>query len=645
MPQTGPSMSSKLGIRLEGNQRSYSPGDTIIGCVYRKSPVIVIHRANNTTTYRGRFDLIPESACSQKIFQGPLHIESGGDEQTWPFAIKLPKHVDPRYLQGGGQDESFVPLGATDHVLPSTYTLRALGNTEGFVEYFLKATLRVTRKGHIDMTEAVLPFNIINLSPDPPIADFGLKGSRSRQTISSYRLVPGMEDVKLSFSQKVKQSFSASSVPEFVYNLLVDVPSVIQLENPTPIPFKLRVVPDSNGTSEIIKQVPQKIKLLSVSMRIASSTEVICEGSLYPHTKERREEIDLCVESAINRIQDDIYIPCTDEGPPLDIGAILGLRLEQSRPGSLHRPSSLPKLNPTFTTYNIRHSHRLTWKVIGEIAGERFSALGAVPLKIVMPSDGRGWLGEQDSAQRTETEGTFDGAPDKGEEYQALLKFCGISVDDPQRLEKLRAVPTAKIIEAASSINKAAFSPLADKSSFPIIPNYLNHANIISDCSWINAIVRGDAVFEGYLFAHNLMDVRPEAFCQHVENLLGAENAERVLKEYKISRTMDGNLFWTRLCTLCGDVMFSLPCHTLSKELWQSGKKQYRCILSLCNPFPGSFVSNILGLHFIELTYQFMTFMERLTLQRQRDVCIGFVRRWTAFAYGEEALVSVYMGR
>ncbi|KAF5970670.1 hypothetical protein FCOIX_10282 [Fusarium coicis] len=431
MPQTGPSLSPALGIRLERNQRSYSPGDTIVGCVYRKSPVVspdssvtislsgrtkskmVVHRANtnNTTSYRGRFNLIPESACSQKIFQGPLHIESGGDEQTWPFAITLPKHVDPRYLQGGGQDESFIPLGATDHVLPSTYTLRALGNTEGFVEYFLKATLRVTRKGHIDMTEATLPFNVINLSPDPPVADFELKGSRSRQAISSYRLVPGMEDVKPSFSQKMKQSFSTSSVPEFVYNLLVDVPSVIQLENPTPIPFKLRVVPDLKGTSEIIKEVPQKVKLSSISMRIASSTDVICEGTLYPHTKEKREEIDLWVESTINRIQDDIYIPCTDEGPPLDIGAILGLRLEQPRPGSPHRPSNLPKLNPTFTTYNIRHSHRLTWKIIGEIAGERFSALGAVPLKILMPSDDRGRLGDNTSIQRTETEAAFDGAP------------------------------------------------------------------------------------------------------------------------------------------------------------------------------------------------------------------------------------------
>ncbi|KAF5250812.1 hypothetical protein FANTH_4084 [Fusarium anthophilum] len=429
MPQTSLSMSSALGIHLEGNQRSYSPGDTIIGCVYRQSPVvspdssvtislsgrakskIVIHRSNSTHTYRGRFTLISESASSQKIFQGPLHIENGGDEQTWPFAITLPQYVDPRRLQGGSQDQSFLPLGATDHILPSTYTLRALGNTEGFIEYFVKATLRVTGQGRIDMTEATFPFNIINLNPDPPIANFWLRGSRSRQTMSSYRLVPGMEDAKLSFSQKMKQSFSTSSVPELVYNLLVDVPTVVQLDNPTPIPFKLRVVPDLNATSEIIKEVPQKVKLSSVSIRIVSSTEVICEGTLFPHTKEKREEIDLCVESAISRIQGDIYIPYTDEGPPLDVGDMIGLRLEQYRPGSPHRPSRLAKLSPTFTTYNIRHSHRLSWKVIGEIAGERFSALGAVSLKILMPSDERGRLAEKGSVPRAETETAFNGAP------------------------------------------------------------------------------------------------------------------------------------------------------------------------------------------------------------------------------------------
>ncbi|KAF5962787.1 carboxylesterase, type B [Fusarium bulbicola] len=197
----------------------------------------------------------------------------------------------------------------------------------------------------------------------------------------------------------------------------------------------------------------------------------------------------------------------------------------------------------------------------------------------------------------------------KEEEYQALLNFCGVSVDDPKRLEKLRAVPTAKLVEAASAINKAAFSPLPDKSFFPVIPNYLNHGKIISKCSWVDAIITGDAVFEGYLFAHNLMEVRPEVFYQHVEDALGTDNAKRVLE-------------------------ITLP-HTIKRAMaeWQETISLYPLN---AQPFPGSFFYGVLGHHFIELVYQFMTFMERLPLQRQRDVCVGFVRRWTAFAYGEE---------
>lgn len=79
-----------------------------------------------------------------------------------------------------------------------------------------------------------------------------------------------------------------------------------------------------------------------------------------------------------------------------------------------------------------------------------------------------------------------------------------------------------------------------------------------------------------------------------------------------------------------------MPCHNLSKTVAQSRKQLYRYTLSLRNPFPGSFFSNILGHHFVELIYQFMNFMGRFPLQRQRDISIDFARRWTAFAYGDE---------
>ncbi|KAH8729924.1 Alpha/Beta hydrolase protein [Ilyonectria robusta] len=224
----------------------------------------------------------------------------------------------------------------------------------------------------------------------------------------------------------------------------------------------------------------------------------------------------------------------------------------------------------------------------------------------------------------------------KEEEYLALLAFCGINKDDPQRLEKLREVPATKIVEATTVLMKGAFSPLAHESFFPIAPNYLNYDRIVADCPWVEAVMAGDAIYEGYLFAYNLKTVHIEDFCKHVESILGAEKAQKVLQLYDISAGMDPNLFWTQLCTFCGDVMFSLPCHKLLQTATRSRKQVYRYTLSLRNPFPGSFFSGVLGHHFIELAYQFMTLMDRFPLQKQRDISIGFARKWTAFAYGEE---------
>ncbi|SPJ73853.1 uncharacterized protein FTOL_03583 [Fusarium torulosum] len=441
MPQTSFSSSSILGIRLQGERPSYSPGDTIIGSVYRKAPTVspdssvaialcgrtkskmVISTTNGTTIYRGRFAVIPERACRQKIFQGPLHIESGGDEQVWPFAITLPQYVDPTYVQGERQKESYLPLGVADHIIPSTFSLLSNGTTEAFVEYFLKATLVLTGQGHVERPEATLPFILEGRSPDPPGADFGLRGSKNRQSVSTYRLIPGMEDAKLSFSQKMKQSFSTSSVPTFLFDLLVDVPTIVQLDNPNPIPFKIHAVPDWNATSEVIKDIPQQVKLMSVSIRVVTSTEILCEGTFSPHDKVKKEEVDLCIMTAFRGLTRDMNIPCTEKSSPIDIGELIDLRLGHSSPGfpKRHGPGDV-RFSPSFTTYNIRHSHKLNWTVKGEIAGEYFGASGTVALKLLTPSDERGDLDQKGSIARAENELGSEAGPSQLQRNESWIQ-------------------------------------------------------------------------------------------------------------------------------------------------------------------------------------------------------------------------------
>ncbi|KAJ4251846.1 hypothetical protein NW762_011143 [Fusarium torreyae] len=326
MPQTYLKSSPSLGIRLES--ALYAPGDTIVGCVFRKSPTVspnslvsiylsgktkskmVVGDGNRTVTYRRRFNLVSRHIHFQTIFQGPLHIEGDGDQNMWPFAIILPKYVDPRYLNDGTEDQSsFIPFGAADHELPPSYTLLCQRSSEAFVEYVLEAKLRLLGHGQVEAIDATLPFNITSLDPNPPFSYFAIKRWRSSRSISSYRLGQGMEDVKLSFSEKLKQNFGLSSVPDFKFDLFVDVPTIIQLDNPASIPFRLRVVPDGAKTSKVIQGVPQKIRLTGASIRIITVTELVCGGTYTPYSKEKIMEVDLNIIRAITELQHDIYIP------------------------------------------------------------------------------------------------------------------------------------------------------------------------------------------------------------------------------------------------------------------------------------------------------------------------------------------------
>ncbi|MDV3197470.1 MAG: hypothetical protein Q8884_02690, partial [Sweet potato little leaf phytoplasma] len=42
---------------------------------------------------RGQVDLVDSGACTQEIFAGPLHIPPDGDEQAWPFSVRIPTHI------------------------------------------------------------------------------------------------------------------------------------------------------------------------------------------------------------------------------------------------------------------------------------------------------------------------------------------------------------------------------------------------------------------------------------------------------------------------------------------------------------------------------------------------------------------------
>ena len=400
MPQTTVLTSPGLSIRLEGTQDGYSPGDTIVGYVHRKVSIVspdavvkiylhgrskskmTVSHGQSTSRYRGRFNLIAPT-YGQKIFEGTLHIPPG-EEQSWPFAVTLPTHVDHKYLAPGvPQEQSYLNLdkkNVVTHPLPSSFAVHQSGfatNMEGFVEYVLEAKLQYAKASTRESCEAQLPIRVTRKMLDPPIADFQLKRWQQFQSITSWHLIPEMETAKLTFSQKTKKMFGTSSVPVFKFQLQVDVPSVLQLDNPNHFQFKVRAVPSWEGSSEVLRDVYPKIRLTSLVVQIESHTEIICEGTMWPHTADTKHTVSVPMNGVLFR-KEPVYIPCNKDWPALDLGELLNMRI------------SSRELSPNFTTYNIKRTHSLYWKLEVDVVGESTGGSGTRMIKILPASDERG---------------------------------------------------------------------------------------------------------------------------------------------------------------------------------------------------------------------------------------------------------------
>lgn len=420
MPITLAKGGAPLGIRLEGPQAHFSPGDTIIGQVYRKDGLVspeatvriylqgrakskmTVSNGNTSSTYRGRFKLVNESMHKEVIFQGPIHIPPRGDEAVWPFAMTIPTHVDPPIPQPWGREkmheQGYIPYDETviSHSLPGSFSVRYVGfstNMHGFIEYTLTAQLCYSKASSVDTVEAILPIDLWVTNPGPPVIDFAIKGRCEPRAIYSYHLIPEMDATKLTFSQKTKKFFGSSSVPTLYFNLELDIPTVIQLNNINPLPLLMRVVPNWMRSTEAISGVCPPMKLTLVSLQITSHTEVKCEGTFNPHTADTKNHLILCAYNNYGTTKTAIEIPCSAELPALDVGQLLNIQVgNRGRRASRAESCQEGTLHPTFVTYNIKHTHILEWRVELEAVGEKVKASGKQFVTVLPPSDEGGQL-------------------------------------------------------------------------------------------------------------------------------------------------------------------------------------------------------------------------------------------------------------
>ncbi|KAJ0155046.1 hypothetical protein CTA2_12945 [Colletotrichum tanaceti] len=447
MPQSETKQSPDLSIRLLSPQTPLFGGSLVRGHVVRDAHIVaasatvrvrllgrakaklVVDRGNNSKSYyRSRFAFWPASAVAAVVHRGPVHVEPGG-RVAWSFALPLPVHTDAASVNacgGSGSSSSAKEacflrpggirsgpgagasgtggLGIPEQPLPGSTFLDGRGFSKkwhGFVEYWIEAELTVDGKSSV--TKAVLPVQVLSPpTPGPPVTDFGLRARDARGCVSSQRLLPGMEEAELSFKQKTQKFFHSSKVPTFHFAVDVRCPTVIQMGSRATVPFLLHVTPDRDRTAEVVRDAPPAVTIKSLELELRSTSAVICPGTFEPHEASKTRKMNVArvngpyyqAAAAAAAGGGHIVLPSGPKEEPLDLGAVLGLRVDALgrvlHGASLWRPSIWVTVLPTFVTYCVKMEHELHWDLRLSVAGETWACEGSQKVLILAPGEGMG---------------------------------------------------------------------------------------------------------------------------------------------------------------------------------------------------------------------------------------------------------------
>ncbi|OJJ80418.1 uncharacterized protein ASPGLDRAFT_872637 [Aspergillus glaucus CBS 516.65] len=409
MPRTKETGNADLQIDLASPPGwTFAPGDTVIGTVLRRSHIVapqatvklslVGHVRTKITPngsssrgyYRAHWYLF-STTTTQVLFEGPLHVpkdsSNGKDESSWSFSLPIPMKPADSALGGHYNKEGFLPqdkYGIAQHTLPGTFiTCNNDWNhsSEGCVEYYLEARLQYHQRGSYNFDRATVP---IIMRPQAPIVfpDCDLQRHTIDQIFRSQRLLPGMERADRTFRQKTQRLLGSSKVPRAHYSVEIGLPRVIQLDNRSPIPLTLNIVPPSQQgmTSSIgVQNAGMRVRLNWVKMSIKSTTTLLAPRDarkLLTKSDAHSVNHNLNLERAFRDLDVPIEfsIDKTRDNGPVNIGSMFQLVLRSNglKAGNRRLASvPYPYIQPDLVTYNIRHSHTLEMEVSLTIAGER----------------------------------------------------------------------------------------------------------------------------------------------------------------------------------------------------------------------------------------------------------------------------------
>ncbi|KAK7743276.1 hypothetical protein SLS53_004361 [Cytospora paraplurivora] len=231
----------------------------------------------------------------------------------------------------------------------------------GYVEYHLEASLLQQGSHHEKAITATLPIQLRTPSMPYPLVNFDLQQHAWPCAVRAYRLVPGMENVELSLKQKSQQFFHSSKVPKFAFTRRED---------------------DETQASPGVYEKATKEKTKSEDAQASAGHPVPGPPS------EQLPTYQAVAQQPHTAQPGPLFVPAswgTDE-KPVDLGAAVGFRIFPTRAVAFGRSipgTSDEPMYPDFTTYCIRHSHRLKWKLVIGVAGETVKVEGETPITVI----------------------------------------------------------------------------------------------------------------------------------------------------------------------------------------------------------------------------------------------------------------------
>ncbi|CAJ2501916.1 Uu.00g047690.m01.CDS01 [Anthostomella pinea] len=399
MPRHGANKKGPMSIQLI-NHKVYQPGDTILGMVTikqgaKEKPVTNLalklccrakvkidkHDSNSRRIYRSRAFFLQ---TSEAVAVDSRNLDSEGNTCA-SFSVDIPavpaKCPGSDVFDRSGDFRS--NKGSPQEELPGIFYLGSSRSfwagvkQEAYIEYWLEA--------HSSLVShpATYPLFVRPRSAEKPTQDFNFLTKRYHVSLVSQRLQSEHAGTELTFRQKSRRFFTPGKVPKYTFRVMLSVPRTYQLEHPEPLPLKLWLNPILNEKSITIYNgnlaALPPVTLRTVHASLKSTCEVRAPGTLTDHeaSADSKHAQRRGISTTPNRA-----------GP----GQALSIRVSHggmSKQGSRRAATTAgeEKIYPSFATYNIALSYRLSLKLHLICGGEERELEYAGPIELLAASE------------------------------------------------------------------------------------------------------------------------------------------------------------------------------------------------------------------------------------------------------------------